>query len=124
MKLAIFEAHRESRAFRTEVTSWGFQLKTSARCPGLRSNRTFKSRLLAQAAGERMLKAIAECKQYSMYVHSRKRHHIDNSALSWGYMLTTGPRCGGLLSVGEYRSHEYSEAAAHRMVSALLAPTE
>lgn len=119
MQQSIFEASRTTRAFHTIVTTWGFQLKTGARCPGLRSNRTFKSRLLADAAGLRMQKSIAQCRGFKMYIHPRKRHEIDNSILTYGYMLVTGPRCGGLLSLGEYKSYELAHTAAIRMVTSI-----
>lgn len=117
----IFEAVRQTRAFHSVVTAWGFQLKTSARCPGLRSNRTFKSTKLAEDAGLRMQSAIANCKSFKLHIHPRERDKLDNSVKTWGYMLVTGPRCGGVLSVNEYKSYELADTAARRMVASLSA---
>jgi hypothetical protein len=119
MNQTIFEASRQNRAFHSVVTAWGFQLKTGARCPGLRSNRTFKSATLADAAGLRMQAAIADASKFSMHVQPRTRDKLDHEVRTWGYMLTTGPRCGGVLSVNEYKSYELAESAARRMAATL-----
>jgi hypothetical protein len=70
-----------------------------------------------------MQNAIRQANKFTLHIHWRDRHKVTNDVLTWGYLLTTGPRCGGLLSVGAYKSYELAEAAARRMVASLQKAT-
>lgn len=66
-----------------------------------------------------MQAAIAQCSSFRLHIQPRERDKLDHSVKTWGYMLVTGPRCGGLLSVNDYKSYELADAAARRMVATL-----
>jgi hypothetical protein len=66
-----------------------------------------------------MQTAIAQCPAFKLHVHPRERDKHDHSIKTWGYLLLTGARCGGVLSVNEYKSHELADSAARRMIETL-----
>lgn len=58
LNVRVINGERRQAAFHNEVVSWRFYLSTGARCPGIISNRHYKSYELAEAAAERMRLAI------------------------------------------------------------------
>lgn len=121
MQISAIERDRKPGAFSSEVVSWGFRLKPTARSPGVVSVRSFKSRELALAAGDRMVEALRGMKGFSVRLSDgdRKEYGTSRPLVSWGYVIRTSARCGGVKASSFYNSPELADAASLRMVTSL-----
>ena len=58
LKLYVVEAERTRGAGCNPITKWSYMISTGRGCKGLISKQKYKFRVLAMAAGERMLKKL------------------------------------------------------------------
>lgn len=121
MKTTVIARERKAAAYPNAVVSWGYLLRTGARCPGVESRRDYKTERLAEGAADRMKSAIAAASKMSVRVinGTRQARAFYNEVVSWRFQITTGARCPGILSSREYASYELAEAAGARMLKAL-----